>query len=66
MREDVVAFCHRQSAKMIEYAKSSADSKVEGQFWQMSARWLKAANGDSAAFATVSQKPVTPRPPPRW
>jgi hypothetical protein len=60
VREDVVAFCHRQSAKMLEYAKNSADPELKVQFRQMSVHWLKAANGDSAALAT--QKPLMPEP----
>ena len=41
MQGDLSAFCHRQSAKMIEYAEGCIDPVLKDKFLQMSAYWLK-------------------------
>jgi len=41
MQGDLTAFCHRQSAKMIEYAEGCIDPVLKDEFLQMSAYWLK-------------------------
>lgn len=40
MEHNVLAFCRRQSAKMIEYAEDCADPILKGQFFEMSDYWL--------------------------
>jgi hypothetical protein len=43
MEGDFLAFCHRQSTKMIEYAKDCADPVLKDEFLKMSASWLEAS-----------------------
>jgi hypothetical protein len=49
MQGDFPDFCHRQSTKMIEYAKSCIDPVLKDQFLQMSAYWLKITSAASRA-----------------
>jgi hypothetical protein len=44
MQADVTAFCHRQSTKMLEYAKDCSDRVREDEFLKMSAFWMKTAS----------------------
>jgi hypothetical protein len=57
MERDVLAFCRRQSAKMIEYAEDCADPKLKEQFLQMSDYW------QSLIPAPSPQAGVTMPPP---
>ena len=41
MKGDFPDFCHRQSAKMMEYAKSCIDPVLKDELLKMSASWLK-------------------------
>jgi hypothetical protein len=43
MERNVLAFCHHQSNKMIEYAEHCDDPVLKDKFLQMSAYWLKAS-----------------------
>jgi hypothetical protein len=49
MQGDFPDFCHRQSAKMIEYAKSCIDPVLKDKFLKMSAYWLKSTSTPSKA-----------------
>jgi hypothetical protein len=44
MYRDFPDFCHRQSTKMIEYAKSCIDPVLKDEFLKMSAYWLKSTS----------------------
>jgi hypothetical protein len=41
MESNFLAFCYRQSTKMIEYAADCTDPVLKGEFLKMSAYWLK-------------------------
>jgi hypothetical protein len=43
MARDVLAFCHHQANKMIEYAEQCGDPVLKDKFLQMSAYWLNAS-----------------------
>jgi len=49
MQGDFPDFCHRQSVKMIEYAKSCIDPVLKDEFLKMSAYWLKSTSRPSRA-----------------
>jgi hypothetical protein len=41
MQGDFPDFCHRQSAKMVAYAKSCIDPVLKNELLKMSTSWLK-------------------------
>ena len=47
MERSLPAFCHRQSAKMLEFANHCSDPVLKDQFLKMSAYWLKIASAPS-------------------
>lgn len=53
MERDFPAFCHRQSAKMLEFAKDCTDQALEDEFLQMSVTWLKMASASSTKQSSV-------------
>ena len=55
MERDVLAFCRRQSAKMIEYAEDCADPGLKEQFLQMSDYWQSLIPAPSPQAKLVSR-----------
>ena len=58
MERDVLAFCRRQFAKMIEYAEDCADPGLKEQFLQMSDYWQSLIPAPSPQ-ASVTMPPPT-------
>jgi hypothetical protein len=58
MERNFLAFCHRQSAKMIEYAEDCTDPALKDEFLKMSAYWLKASKVENTPGLTVPQTPL--------
>ena len=55
MERNFLAFCHRQSAKMIEYADDCTDPEQKSKFLQMAASWLKRAAPSRHEQPTVAE-----------
>ena len=60
MERNFLAFCQRQSTKMIEYAVNCTDPALKDEFLKMSAYWLKASKvknkSDEAAAPQLVQR----------
>lgn len=58
MQRDFLAFCHRQSTKLVEYADDCTDPVLKDELLKMAAYWLKASKVKNTLGLTVPQTPL--------